>query len=92
MKISDIKCHLTAMGGSWLTEDVVANPMSIYPEYAAKRSSWYGKMTAAVVEVILENGTSGFGFVGGAKGEAAASVIDEQLRALVSAKLSFKPS
>lgn len=90
MKISDIKCHLTAMGGSWLTEDVVANPMSIYPEYAAKRSSWYGKMTAAVVEVILEDGTSGYGFAGGAKGEAAASVIDEQLRALVIGKTVFQ--
>ena len=90
MKISDIKCHLTAMGGSWLTEDVVANPMSLYPEYAAKRTSWYGRMTSAVVEVILEDGTSGYGFVGGAKGEAAASVIDEQLRALVIGKTVFQ--
>lgn len=90
MKITDVRCHRTTMGGSWLTEHVVANPMSLYPEYAAKRSSWYGKMTAAVVEVILEDGTSGCGFVGGAKGEAAANVIDEQLRALVLGKTVFQ--
>lgn len=90
MKIADVKCHRTTMGGSWLTETIVANPMSIYPEYSAKRSSWYGKMTAAVVEVILEDGTSGYGFVGGAKGEAAASAIEEQLRALVAGKSVFQ--
>lgn len=90
MKIKDVKCHLTPMGGSWLTETIVANPMSIYPEYVAKRSSWYGKMTAAVVEVILEDGTSGYGFVGGAKGEAAAIAIDEQLCALVVGKTVFQ--
>lgn len=90
MKIVEMKCHRTTMGGSWLTETIVANPMSIYPEYMAKRSSWYGTMTAAVVEVILEDGTSGFGFVGGAKGEAAASVIDEQLRTLVLGKTVFQ--
>jgi L-rhamnonate dehydratase len=64
--------------------------MSIYPEYAAKRSSWYGKMSSAVVEVILEDGTSGYGFVGGAKGEAVASVIEEQLRTLVIGKTVFQ--
>lgn len=90
MKITDVKCHVTTMGGSWLTETIVANPMSIYSEYSAKRSSWYGKMTSAVVEVILEDGTSGFGFVGGAKGEAAASVIDEQLRPLAIGKSVFQ--
>jgi len=78
------------MGGSWLTEDLVANPMSIYPEYAAKRSSWYGKMTAAIVEVILEDGTSGYGFVGGAKGGAVASAINEQLGSLVIGKSVFQ--
>jgi hypothetical protein len=25
---------------SWLSETLIANPMSIYPEYKAKRSSW----------------------------------------------------
>ena len=90
MKITDLKCHVTTMGGSWLTETIVANPMSIYLEFAAKRSSWYGKMTAAVVEVILEDGTSGYGFAGGARGEAVSSIIDDQLRALVIGKIVFQ--
>src|SRR5579864_457893 len=90
MKIRDLKCHVTHMGDSWLTDSVVANPMSIYPEYWEKRSSWYRRMSAGVVEVVLEDGTSGFGFIGGAKGTAAASVIGEQLRALVIGRSVFE--
>ena len=78
------------MGGSWLTESVVANPMSVYPEYAAKRSSWFRTMSAAVIEVVLEDGTSGLGFVGGGKGSAAAVVIDEQFRDLLVGRSVFE--
>lgn len=74
------------MDGSWLTESIVANPMSIYPEYWRQRSSWYRKMSAGVIEVVLENGIKGFGFIGGAKGSAAAAIVDEQLRDLVVGK------
>lgn len=90
MKIQDVKCHVTPMGGSWLTESVVANPMSIYPEYWERRSSWYRKMTAGVIEVVLEDGTSGFGFVGGAKGSAAVHLLAEQMCDLVVGKSVFQ--
>lgn len=90
MKVRELKCHVAPMGGSWLTDTVIANPMSIYSDYWEKRSSWYRRMSAAVVEVVLEDGTSGYGFVGGAKGSAAASVIDEQLGALVAGKSVFE--
>ena len=89
MKILDLKCHVTSMGGSWLTEDVVSNPMSIYPEYWEQRSSWYRGMSAAVIEVPLENGISGFGFVGDAKGSTAERLIAEQMRDLVVGKSVF---
>lgn len=89
MKICSLKCHVTPIGKSWLTEAVVANPMSIYPEYWERRSSWYRNMSAAVIEVILEDGTSGLGFVGGGKGSAAATILDEQLRDLVVGKSVF---
>jgi len=89
MKIHEVKCHVTAMGGSWLTETVVSNPMSIYPEYFERRSSWYRTMSAGVVEVTLENGIAGFGFIGGAKGSAASQLISEQLRDLVVGKSVF---
>jgi L-rhamnonate dehydratase len=90
MKIRDVKCHVAPMGGSWLTDNVVANPMSLYPEYWQRRSSWYGTMSAAVIEIVLENGISGFGFVGGGKGSAAACILQEQMRGLVIGKSVFQ--
>jgi L-rhamnonate dehydratase len=90
VKIVQLRCHVTTMQHSWLTESVIANPMSIYPEYWEKRSSWYRTMSAGVVEVVLEDGTRGFGFIGGAKGNAAASIIDEQFRDLVLGKSIFE--
>lgn len=89
MKIRELKCHVAPMGGSWLTDAVVANPMSIYPEYWERRSSWYRKMSAAVIEVVLDDSTSGFGFVGGGKGSAVVHLLEEQLRELVVGKSVF---
>lgn len=63
--------------------------MSIYPEYQPRRSSWFQTMTAAVIEVVLEDGTRGYGFVGGGKGHAAAAILDGQMRALVIGKSVF---
>ena len=40
------------MGASWLNGTVIANPMSAYPEYQQNRASWFGTMSAAVVEVV----------------------------------------
>ncbi len=71
------------MSASWLTEGLIANPMSIYPPYREKRSSWFGRMTAAVVEVVAEGGLSGLGYVGGGRGQAAAPLIDAQLAGLL---------
>jgi L-rhamnonate dehydratase len=90
MRIRDVKCHVQKMTGSWLTESVVANPMSIYPEYWERRSSWFGVMSAGVIEVVLENGLSGFGFIGGGKAAAAIAVLDEQMRRLVVGKSVFE--
>jgi L-rhamnonate dehydratase len=89
MKIQNVKCHVAPMGGSWLTDSIIANPMSIYPEYWERRSSWYRKMSAGVIEVVLEDGTTGFGFVGGGKGSAAVNILEEQLRDLVIGKSVF---
>ncbi len=86
MQVRDIRCHVRRMAGSWLTESVVANPMSIYPEYVDRRSSWFGTMSAGVVEIVLENGITGLGFMGGGKASAAVAAIEEQFRALVIGK------
>ncbi|HLI33781.1 MAG TPA: hypothetical protein VKW70_01960 [Terriglobia bacterium] len=42
MRITGIKVHPVPMSSSWLSESLVASPMSIYPPYREKRSSWYG--------------------------------------------------
>ena len=72
-----------------MSESVITNPMSRYPEYFEKRSSWFGPMTAAVVEVVLEDGTRGYGFVGCGKGLAARAVLEEQMGRMVVGKSVF---
>jgi len=83
MRLRGLDCHVAPMAPSWLTETVIANPMSGYPEYWQRRSSWFRAMSAAVIEVELEDGTREFGFCGGGKGSAIAAAVDEQLRSLV---------
>ena len=56
MRIADIKIHPVPMKGSRLSEGLIANPMSIYPEYREKRQSWYGPMTSAIVEISTDAG------------------------------------
>ena len=89
MKVTEVELLHAPMAASWLTERVIANPMSIYPEYVERRSSWYGQMTAGVIRITVEDGTQGLGFVGCAKGSAAAVALEEQVRALVVGKDCF---
>ena len=86
MKIVEVNCHVAPMAGSWLSESVIANPMSGYPEYWERRSSWFGEMTAAAIEIVVEDGTRGFGFVGGGKGRVASAILDAQFRGLLVGK------
>src|SRR5215203_7430288 len=47
---------------SWLSESLVANPMSIYPEYRAKRSSWDAQWgPELLVQIETYGGISGSG-------------------------------
>ncbi len=89
MRVQEIRCHVRKMARSWLTESVIANPMSIYPNYWERRSSWFGTMSAGVIEVILENGIVGLGFMGGGKAQSSVAVLDEQFRDLVVGKSVF---
>ena len=83
MQVTDIRLLVTTMANNWLTEKVIANPMSAYPAYAERRSSWYRTQTAGVVEITVEDGTVGYGFVGGSKAAACATMLEEQVRHLV---------
>lgn len=89
MKISSVKMHTTSMSDSWLTNKIVANPMSMYPEYFESRSSWYGQLSAGVVEVEAEDGSVGYGFVGGGRANAGRTLIDDQFARLVVGKNCF---
>ncbi len=71
------------MNKSWLSEGLVANPMSIYPAYREKRSSWYGPMTSAVIEISTDSGHHGLGTMGGAKGNLAAPILTGQFENLL---------
>jgi L-alanine-DL-glutamate epimerase-like enolase superfamily enzyme len=71
------------MQASWMSEDIIANPLSIYPRYKSKRSSWYGPMTSTIVEIESDEGIRGFGIVGGGKGKLAPLIIEEQFKTLL---------
>ena len=83
MKISAVEMLVAPMSTSWLTEKVIANPMSVYEDYWRKRSSWYGTFTAGVVRVTAEDGSYGLGFVGGAHASAGKVVLEDHLAGLV---------
>ncbi len=89
MKIVGLELRVAQMAQNWLTERTIASPMSIYARYAERRSSWYGTQTAGVVVLTVEDGTKGFGFVGGAKASACGPMLDEQLRDLVLGQSCF---
>src|SRR5579871_6631976 len=88
MKINRVSVVRAAMAQSWLTETVIATPLSGYPAYRERRSSWFGRMTAAVVRIETDDGIEGLGYVGGGK-EAAASVVDDQFADLLVGKDPF---
>ncbi len=81
-KIINVETMSFPMGSSWLTETEVANPMSIYPQYRAKRSSWMSPMTSVFVKVTVDSGEIGYGWAGGGK-ESAALLIDKVFKNLV---------
>lgn len=83
MKITDVKALPVRMAASWLSEGLIANPMSIFPRYREKRSSWYGAMTTAVVVIETDEGLRGLGTVGGGRGSLAPTIIEEQFRNLL---------
>ena len=48
--------------GHWIIDTPIANPMSVYEEYRASRTSWgINALGTVVVEVELDDGTIGIG-------------------------------
>ena len=68
--------------GHWLVDDLVANPMSIYPEYRDSGDSWgMGVLGSVLVEVETESGE--VGVATGLGGDAACFLIERHFRRFV---------
>ncbi len=96
MKISNIKLYTiktgdtgargAAMGesqywgGGWQAQTLIANPMSVYPEYARVRSLWMGPgQDPFAIEIETDDGASGFAVNYGG-GEFACSIIEKHFK------------
>jgi L-rhamnonate dehydratase len=77
MKITRVITHQFQMASSWNTDTVIANPLSIYEKYKARRSSWYGTQWAMVVQIDTDAGISGYGYIGGAHRGSIAAIEDQ---------------
>ena len=73
--------HADHPGPSWLGEAVIANPMSIYPEYHRRRSSWTAPFFEVLIRLSTDDGVTGYGVTGG--GEAVRAIIGEHLARLL---------
>jgi len=83
MKISSVRVHTASMSHSWLTETLIAHPLAQWSAYREKRTSWFGVMSAGVVEIETDAGLTGLGFIGGGKAKAARAIIDDQFSQLL---------
>src|SRR5437764_4570651 len=77
MHITNVTVVSRSMATSWLTDTVIATPLSGYPEYRERRSSWFGRMVAMVVRIATDEGLAGLGYIGGGKA-AAATIVEDQ--------------
>ena len=68
--IKDVRTYITSKKsggdyhlqeeGHWISDTVIANPMSPYPEYKQTRTSWgIGVLGSVIVEIELSNGIVG---------------------------------
>jgi L-rhamnonate dehydratase len=81
-KIVNVEALEFPVGSSWLIDTEIANPMSCFPDYKKKRSSWMRSMTTIIVKVITDEGQYGLGWVGGGK-QAPATIIKDVFKELL---------
>ncbi len=79
MRITEVKTYSFLMDVSWATETLIANPMSIYSKFQEKRSSWYGRQWAMVVEIKTDENIIGYGYIGGAS-RGSVDAIEDQFK------------
>ena len=65
--------------GHWISDTLIANPMSVYPDYREKRTSWgIGVLGSVVVEIEAADGS--IGIATGMGGEPACFLIEKHFR------------
>jgi len=83
MKITNVKVYLQNQSRgeqkekSWFSETIIANPLSMYPQYADRRASWNGMDHRVLVLIETDEGVNGLGYTQG--GMAAATIIKQHL-------------
>ena len=89
-KIVDVRAHLIGgrdVGGDyhkratghWITDTLISNPMSVYPDYRERRTSWgIGVLGSVLVEIEAAAGT--VGVATGMGGEPACYLIERHFR------------
>ena len=94
MKITNVYCRSLAerkkqkeSQPSWLSETVIANPMSIYPKYSARRSSWMGRFPSWALVVETDEGIEGIAPANG--GHAVRAVVEDHFAHLLAGEDPF---
>ena len=90
-RIKDLRAYVIAGGGAdyhdqagghWIIDTPIANPMSVYDEYKASRTSWgINALGSVIVEVELETGETGVGISTG--GEPACYIIERHFKRFI---------
>lgn len=83
MRITDVRAYVAPPpGNSWLNRVRIATPMSAYPRFAERRSSWRGPNTQDVfVQVFTDEGVTGLGVTRG--GVVVKAIVEQHLRGLL---------
>ena len=87
--IKDVRTYITSKKsggdyhlqeeGHWISDTVIANPMSPYPEYKQTRTSWgIGVLGSVIVEIELSNGI--VGVASGLGGKPASWLIQNHFK------------
>ncbi len=87
LKITKITCKPLIIkpefstGPSWLGDTVIANPMSIYPKYYERRSSWTAPFPSMIVTIDTDEGIQGISVADG--GYAVQTIIESHFSRLL---------
>lgn len=84
MRITDVEALTSPPSGprrgSWLQEEVVVGPMSVYPKYKAQRWTWSGHVAHVPVVVRIRTDTGLVGYGRGAGGLPSCYIVEHHFK------------